>query len=279
MRKMLIVTFLFFSNFILIFPLEYNVSSKIDWPNGKYILTIDYPLEDSDRALPALKNQTEQTVARKLKSMLFKQMQTFVLDSHTNIYDYTKKNASVVAEIYTLADKAHRVFSLFSEDMRTVKIQYSIFLYPDVAEIFISHSNPAEIDPILQFIPSADFSGIVIYIQNSLPYFGRDTQGLFTPSLFPRIYDDNMNLIMDKTRVSPAAIKKWGVAGYRTDLNLTEAAGRIGYTPLKIAARGLFGINNTDIIIPGREAAKILSRKSNIDLIREGRILIVYVPE
>ena len=38
----------------------------------------------------------------------------------------------------------------------------------------------------------------------------------------------------------------------------------------------LFGIYNTDLIISTGDAQKILSKQHNIDLIKKGRILIIY---
>ncbi len=276
-QKICIAVLLIFSSFSSLTAENYQVSSKTEWTKALWVLSITYPLKNSEKVLPALKSQAEDIISDNLKDIIFDQLQSVVLDSRTTVKDYVKKHPEVIQSIYNLSGNAHRTFSLLSDDMKNVEIQYTIKLYPDIASIFMQHQILTPIEPLLSFYPSTDFSGIVIYVKKALPLFGKNKKGKFVPSLFPRIYTENMRLLMNKYNVSPASIKKWGVAGFRTDLNIRDIEKRAGFTPLRIVARGLFGINNTDIIIPASAAARILSRKSNINLIYSGRIIIVYV--
>ena len=278
LKKILFFAVLFTALLPLLYAADFSTSSRIDWITGEYRITISYPLEDSQRALPALKDGAEREIAKELKYILLDQIKSIVLDSRTTIGEYIEKNPAVIKEIYNLAGKGMRTYSLLSEDLQKVKVEYVFALYPDIVELFLKHQYPAHINSLLEFYPSADFSGIVIYVKKGLPRFGKETRAPFTPSLFPRVYDGEMNLLVDKTRVRPEALKKWGLNGYRKDFDLTKITTRIGFTPLKISAKGLFGINNTDIIISTRDAAVILSRENNINLIKEGRIVIIYTP-
>ncbi len=255
---------------------DYTVSSQIKWVQGEWVLNITCPLKQSEMVLPALKSRAEDTVSDDLKDIIFAQLQTLVLDSRTTVREYIQQHPEVIPHIYALSDKARRTFSLLSKDMKNVKIQYKLYLYPDIAALFTQNQQLEQIPPLLHFVPSTNFTGIIIYVKKTLPQFGKKSNGQFNPSLFPRIFDDTMNLVMDKYNVDPKSIRKWGTVGFRTDLNIRNSAKRVGLHPLKIAARGLFGIKNTDIIIPASEAAKILSRKSNINLIYNGRIIIVF---
>ncbi len=263
-RKIVIVIFFICSTFSL-FSEEYTVTSKVIWPEDKIIINIVYPFHVTERPLPAVKKQLEERISENLREIIFNELSGMILDSHTSIKDFLKENTSAIPMVFSLADKAVRESSLFSRDMKSLEIKYTISLYPDVAEIFLPHAPHEELEKILKFVPSTDFTGIVIYVR-----------GNFTPSMFPRIYDQRMNLIMDRFHVDPEKIKQWGTVRYSRDLDFSKEIDRIGLNPLKLAARGLFGINNTDIIISPIEAEKILSRESNINLIYQGRILIVY---
>ncbi len=258
---------------------KYSVSSETRWTEGQWVLSVTCPLEKSDKVLPAQKSRAEDTVSDDLKDIIFSQLQTLLLDSRTTVKQYVQQHPDIIQQIYALSAKAHRRFSILSPDMKRVQIQYTIDLYPDIVSLFINHKQPSPIEPLLGFSPSTDFTGIVIYVREALPLFGKNGTGHFTPSLFPRIYDDTMNLLMDKINVDPASIKKWGVAGFRKDLNIREYTERVGFNPLKISARGLFGIHTTDIIIPASDAARVLSRQHNIGLIYSGRIIIVHQKE
>ncbi len=275
-QKICVSAVLFLCSAVFLTAENYSVSSQTKWVEGEWILTISYPLERSEMVLPALKSKAEDTVSDDLKDIIFNQIQSLVLDSRTTVKEYIQQHPESISGIYALSNKAHRTYSILSGDMKSVEIQYILNLYPDIAGLFMQHKQRSPISPLLRFVPSTDFTGIIIYIKKTLPLFGKISNGSFIPSLFPRIFDDTMNLVMDKYNVDPESIRKWGTVGFRRDLNMRNLEKRVGLHPLKIAARGLFGINNTDIIIPASEAAKILSRKSTINLIYSGRIIIIY---
>ncbi len=267
MFRRVMIFVLLFSSSLYLFAVDYTVTSEVLWPDDALIITIVYPIPVTERPLPAVKKQIEEKISDNLPVIIFDELSGLILDSHTRIQDYLNKKTSLIPRVFKLADKAERERSIFSKDMKNLEIQYTINLYPDIVEIFLPSPPHEEIGRLLRFVPSADFTGIVIYI---------DEHKDFTPSLFPRIYDQNMNLIMDRFHIDTDMLKKWGAAGYRKDLDLAGSAGRIGLSPLKLTARGLFGVNNTDIIISTLDAEKILSRGKNINLIYQGRILIVY---
>ncbi len=267
MFRRVMIFILLSSSPLYLFAEDYTVASEVLWPESKLVIDIVYPLPVTERPLPAEKKQIEEEISDALPVIIFNELSGMILDSHTRVKDYLNGKTSVIPRVFKLADKAAREISIFSRDMKNLEIRYTVSLYPDIAEIFLPAPPHEELGRLLKFVPSADFTGIVIYI---------DRQKGFTPSLFPRIYDQNMNLIMDRFHIDSDMIKKWGAVQYRQNLDLAGSVERIGHSPLKLAARGLFGVNNTDIIISTLDAEKILSRKKNINLIYQGRILIVY---
>ncbi len=75
--------------------------------------------------------------------------------------------------------------------------------------------------------------------------------------------------------VSPEALARWGMAGYTDEMEGSVATLRAGLDPLRIAARAVFGKNSADIVIPAEAARQILTVSANIDLLREGKIVVV----
>jgi hypothetical protein len=53
----------------------------------------------------------------------------------------------------------------------------------------------------------------------------------------------------------------------------------VGNNPLKIIARGSFGVRPTDPVIDKDDALLILSSETNRQLLREGRVIIVLNQE
>jgi len=277
-RKIIVIIIFFILPFIHLSAGTLTVQSIFKWDISTWVLTIENDLPVSEKTLPSRKSQAEEYIRQDLKNIIFTEIQPLVLDSRTTVKEYIYQHPEVIEYIYNLSDKAHRDFALLSKDMKKIRIQYTIALYPYIVEIFSHNQPPSPVEPHLLFSPSTNFSGIVIYVKKRLPLFGKNRVGSYVPALFPRIFNEQMDLIVDKAFVSTEVIHTWGMAGFRTDLDLTASTQRIGMNPLKIVARGLFGINNTDIIIPDSEALKILSRKHNIERIKKGHILIVYVP-
>ena len=80
---------------------------------------------------------------------------------------------------------------------------------------------------------------------------------------------------MDYTMISPEYIKKWGMVIYGNSFDENLYQSRIGITPLRIIAKGLFGKNNSDIIISNKEANILIGTEENLKIISQSRILIL----
>jgi len=83
-----------------------------------------------------------------------------------------------------------------------------------------------------------------------------------------------MNLLVDRNRVDPGALRKWGELGYAASLG-SDAEARIGSAPLKIVAQAYFGTNRSDILISRDDALKILALPENRALVSAGKILVI----
>ena len=96
------------------------------------------------------------------------------------------------------------------------------------------------------------------------------------PALFPRIWDEQMNLVLDKGMCSPQALSRWGMVGY------SDGGGRPDRRPARgkraAAARRARRVRRQrhghHHLHDG--ANQLLALPENIALLREGRIVIVY---
>ena len=254
---------------------EQQISYEIDWKKQLLQITITTPISNNTKPLPSTKSSIETDLKQKLPYILLNGIETITIDSRTSGEDFIKMHPDVIAAIFDLSPHLIKVHSIFSNNLKVLNIKYSMDIYPFISKLFIAHTRTSKPSPILDFIPSADFTGIVIYVDKKLPMFGKQNEGSFIPSLFPKIYDKKLNLVMDNLMVSPDSINTSGTVGYQTLSDPLDLP-RIGLNPLKVKARGIFGINNTDLLISERDAVKILSRQNNLDLIKQGKILIIY---
>ncbi len=255
--------------------MEPLVEYSINWKDQKLEIFITSLLDNSNKPLPSLKFGIESEIIQKLPYILLKGIELIIIDSRTKGENFIKLHPDIIASIFDLSPEIEKINSIFSSNLKLLKTKYTLDIYPYIADLFIPHTRISKLSPKLDFIPSADFTGIVIYVDKQLPMYGKQSKGEFTPSLFPKIYDEKLTLVMGPVMVDPQVIKETGTVGYQTLLESLDLE-RIGQNPLELKARGIFGINNTDILISNRDADKILTRQSNLDLIKQGKILIIY---
>ena len=276
----LILFFLIFSQIIVFGDSNIDESSvvySINWKDQQLEIIITSTFSDMTKPLPSIKFSTEENIKKSLKYILLNGIELVTIDSRTTGEDFIKMHPSIINSIVDIVPSMIKEHSLFSSDFKSLNTKYTLDIYPDIATLFIPHSRTSTVTSTLNFIPSADFSGIVIYVDNMLPMYGKQNTGSFSPSLFPKIFDQELNLVIGPLMVDPEIIKKTGIVGYQGLSDSLDLV-RIGRNPLKVKARGIFGINNTDLIISTRDADKILSRQNNIDLILQGKILIIHEP-
>jgi hypothetical protein len=133
-------------------------------------------------------------------------------------------------------------------------------------------------------VPTAAYTGIVIIADTELPVYGRNLRALPLPCFFPKIWDTEMNLIFERNMLESGTGKAGGMVRYVSgeaifrptpsglDEGLLEL---VGPKPLRIIARGVFGIRPTDPVIDREDALLIISSEENRRLLREGRVALV----
>jgi hypothetical protein len=100
------------------------------------------------------------------------------------------------------------------------------------------------------------------------------------PCLFPKIWDSDMNLIYERSMLSARVPQ---IRYYNGDSILqnnptglsAEVRQVVGDRPLKIFARGVFGIKPTDLIIDREDALTIISSEDNRRLLSQGKVVII----
>ena len=152
---------------------------------------------------------------------------------------------------------------------------FALFGEGGITGLFVQHRRAYPVRRVLGFAPTARFSGVVIYAKGSYPVFAAQREGALRPALFPRLFDERMEVVIERARCDPDALRSRGLAAYTDSLDTGRFADRIGSFPLQILARGIYGAAGTDIIIPNRDAERLLGLPENRELLRQGRILIV----
>lgn len=257
-----------------------KVERRINWGAGQMVLDLTSRLPNTNQALPAGRYYTEQQITKELPVITREQLLDIPIDSWYTINTFLEERRP---ELFRPLEELYQVlvkrYAKATPDLREITIRYRLNLYPEVIDLFIDHETPRDPPRLLEYEPTKEFSGIVIYAKGELPLHGSRDVGTLQPCFFPRLYDEDMHLILDKEMLAPDTLRRWGTAAYSQGLEEKPFRHRIAETgkePLYIMARGLFGKNRTDLIIPNDDARKILALDANRRLLQEGRILIIY---
>jgi hypothetical protein len=251
-------------------------TSRIDWQTSQLTLSLSRTIPDSGRNLPAAAYFTEDSVNKQLPDFISQALLPIQVDSLHTVADLVESNPGLYKEFGNLLGDVKRGFPQYSEDLRTVTLPYTLDFYPAISGILVTHAQPVPIARTLRWVPTNKFTGLVIYAKGALPVHGTDKTARLEPCLFPDIYDEDMRNVVGKEQMDPTYLNRWGAAAYTSGFGEKKFIDRIGLSPLRIVATGLFGKAPTDPVISREDADMLLSSDNNRRLLAEGRILIIY---
>lgn len=263
---------------------------SVNWHKGVLIIDVRMDINNQMKLLPKSRYLAEKEIERVLPALFIEAILDIPIDSFQTIGERIKGNEAFFRELNDLAlSGSRKQFAYLSQDMKQVHVRYEFPFFGDRGLItpFIEHSRPYPIKRVLGFVPSRSFTGLVIYAgsgkDNSnvgeagkgYPAYGKNVKERIKPCFFPKLYDEDMNLILNPEMCEPEYLMKWGMVAYTDSVDEKAHLERIGVFPLRTMARGVFGKNSTDILIPNDIARKLLSREGNHELLKKGRILII----
>ena len=256
--------------------LEY--AAVLLWNEGSYVVDITAPLEEGEKNLTKARFQAEREVGDGLAAVLVQSLVDLSLSSRETVGSRLRDRPSLLADFRVVAAGAVKTRSHLNEELTALVVRYTIPFFGDrsIMGILTSHERSTPVRKYLPFAPSRDYTGLLIHAQGEYPAWGEPgVSRSVVPCLFLRIYDGDMRLVIDAAGMDPSAVVKRGAVAYVNSTESVEALLRAGAEPLRVMARGVFGISPTDLIIPTETARALLSREHNRELLRTGSIVIV----
>jgi hypothetical protein len=255
----------------------YAVASRVDWKARVLFIDIELDLRAAGLKMPEGRLEAQRRLEHDFPGLAKDAVFALQADSRRSVEDAVADGSLEAEQLVALADLARIERSSFSKDMRKFLATYGLGLGA-IASPFLSGARPTPIRPPLEETPSRDYTGIVIYAKGTLPVHGEGVDGAAAPCLFPRVYDEGMRLILDRSVVVPEVLAmdgpSGGVLGYASALGI-EAGERVGGDPMRVMAKELFGDERCDYVISREDALAILSREGNRELLRQGKVVVV----
>jgi hypothetical protein len=260
-----------------------EVSGFFDWEKQKITVTTSLDLNEAHIRLPTGRVQAERMLESESVYFIRPFLLAMPVDSAHTVQDKVNLGELSLQQIDAIARSAQRSPSVLSSDLKTMQNQYIIDI-SIISAALIRHKDVSDIFRVLIPNPAPAYSGIIIIADKPLPIHGRMTRALAVPALFPKIWDTDMNLIYERNNIDPTVVLVSPIVHYvptesifRNTPSGMDAAllKKVGPNPLRILARGVFGIKTTDILIDPEDARLIISTEENRQLLREGKVTIV----
>jgi len=260
--------------------INFNVSASVNWGQGELNAETSFNLAQAGLRLPSGRLMGEDILQRAWPRLFRPHLLSLRVDSSSTLGTLVERGELSLQDVDNISRRARKTPTSLSADMANIIGRYTVCV-EEISALLIRHRRAAEPERPLIPVPTADYTGIIIIADRELPVRGRNATARLEPSLFPRIWDTNMNLIYERGMIDPARTLMVRYASAESILRPTpsgldgELAALVGPRPVRIFAREVFGIYPTDPVIDRADALRILSSDHNRRLLREGRVVIV----
>jgi hypothetical protein len=255
----------------------YAVTSQVDWTAGVVNVEITRTLDPTIPSLVEAKGDAETDVETRLSDLLLRAAGAVTLDSSHTFDDVLGGDPALYARVSALAQAARRTALFLSSDFSSLVERFAVPLFGDqgIAQpLFPAQATP--IRSLLGEVTTRKYTGLLIDARGLLPESGTTRAAQLQPAVFPRIWDEQMNLVLDKAGCDPDSLAKWGVVGYARNLDDNIVVLRAGVLPLRLVARAVFGTRQTDAVISLDGARQLLALPDNRELLKQGHVVILY---
>ncbi|MDR2182354.1 MAG: polymerase [Treponema sp.] len=258
-----------------------SITGLLEWDRMELSAVVSVNLEKAGIRFPAGRARAESLLEDEYESLIRSPLMAIQVDSAATAAQKIESGELTVHDADNAVESARRIPPSLSADLASIAGRYTLSLNQFAAE-FPRGAQPNEAPSPLVPVPAREYTGIIIIADETVPVHGRQARALPRPCLFPKIWDSEMNLVFDRGMTRPDL--EWGMVRYASRESIMGAApsgiaeslaGRVGENPLRIIARGVFGIAPTDPVIHRDDALLILSNETNRRLLREGRVVII----
>ena len=255
-----------------------EVKSHVDWTKNLFTSDIYLDVNKANISMPAGKSIATSIISTKKPVLIKPFILTLFVDNTESLDDSVLSQNITLKQITEIIESGKQSANTFSLDGKTISTQNKINLN-DIASLMTKHKNAYSPEESLETVPSKKFSGIIIDARGVYPVHGEYVKSAVYPSFFPKIWDDEMSLIYEKNFCEKDLIHLQGMVQFHYSNDLSEYENRIGNVPLYIKAKKVFGRNRTDPVISKKDALKILSVPENIELLKQGKVIVLLDKE
>ena len=249
-------------------------SSKIDWKKNSFTSVVTLDVLKAGIPMPSGRQASSNRIQLALPILIKDPLLSIYVDDQNTLEDYVQSGGITLQDITDIIDKSKRTPPYFKDASNLLTTTHTISLQ-DIGSLLIKHRSPYRQQKPIDTIATRAYSGIVIDARGSLPVHGEFTKSKVFPSLFPRIWNEEMDLVYERNMVEPSIAKSQMIVEYGSSIDFKKYSDRIGNDPLWITAKKVYGQNRCDPVISYDDYLRITSSQQNLDLLRQGKVVII----
>lgn len=277
-RRLFIGCLFSFSIILSLSAQSVSSESSVDWTTRTFSSRLSLDMKQANLSFPTGKNTATNRINSQLPLLVKDPLLSLKVDASYTLNDMIVNDMLSFDSIATIIETGSKSPAIFSQTGLALSMNHQMNL-ANIGILMIKHRYPYSPKESIQQVASRRYTGIIIDARGSLPVQGEFIQDQVDPCFFPTIWDDNMNLLYEKNMTNAAIAQKDGIVHYDYSDDESRYRDRIGTDPLRIRARKVYGVNRTDPVISRSDALKILSIPENIQLLNEGRVVILLDQE
>ena len=185
-----------------------DVVRSVDWAAGRVVVEATRALDPSTPSLVRAKADAETDIDQRLPDALSRALGPLTVDSSHVLSDYLNADPELFARLNDIAVHAPRTDLFLTGDFTSLVARYAIPLFGDRG--IGSPFYPSKATPIrrrLGDVATRAYTGLLILPGECSRQPGTSRMAAARPVLFPRIWDEQMNLVLDKDRCAPDSLR------------------------------------------------------------------------
>ena len=255
-----------------------EAQSKVNWIAKEFSSTVSLDMEKSHLSLPSGKSSAAGLIKIKTPSLLKDSLLYLLVDNANYVGDLTETGIVTLEEITRIIENGKTTPEIISQDEKTISTNNTIDMI-NINRQLVRQKFPYMQEIPFEIVSTRAYSGIIIDARGSLPVHGEYVSDEVYPCFCPQVWSEDMTVVYEKNMVDYDVAANKGIVAYHFTDDFSLLKERVGIDPLYLRAFKVYGRNRTDPILRKKDALKIISNEKNLELLREGRVVILLDEE
>lgn len=280
MKKPLLIYFLAFLSLAKVLGQDGSITSEsvIDWTKNIFSSSVKIDFDKADIQMPSGKLTAVNRINTELPDLIKDPLLTTYVNSNTQLADLVLSDDITLEDVSKIVNTSKKTPGIFIDSSSVLQIIHSLDTLR-LSSLLIRHKTPYKNPKPIERVSSRPYTGIIIDARGTLSVHGEFTKDSVKPCFFPELWDEDMNLLYERNMGEPTKQSEQGFVRYDWSEDESRYRDRIGIDPLHISARKVYGRFRTDPVISRKDALKILSVPENLELLRQGKVVILLDKE